>query len=169
MPTPSLKLSRQELRLLVRYIDIYTKLHGSLKDIIHTPSFAAYLTDWRQASLLMPKTGSRVVQFGEHGPRLILMLNAAIEGEIVVTRRKRKLFHHLYRLMQTTFEPRPLRVRMSYTTLQRAEDALRERAATDVRYREALHELERVHPTFVDAKRKTVTPPQARQGDTLCE
>lgn len=144
---PCLKLSRQELRHLIRYIDAYAKRKRSVFDIINTPDFAAYLRDWRAKSLLMPKTGSSVVPLGTHVNTLVIMMNAVLENEIVLRRRKRDLFHHVYRLMRRLAEDSPLRIHVSYTTLQTCQDALRT-SRGGAEHAQALRQLERAHVAF---------------------
>lgn len=144
---PCLKLSRQELRHLIRYIDAYSKHKPSVFDIINTPDFAAYLRHWRAKSLLMPKTGSSVVPLGTHANTLVIMMNAVLENEIVLHRRKRNLFHHVYRLMRRLVEDSPLRIHVNYTTLQTCQDALRT-SRGGVEHAQALRQLERTHVAF---------------------
>lgn len=145
--TTSLKLSRQELRTLLRFINDYERLNTLSFTAIQPASFKVYRTDWLATSLLMPKTGSRQVHFDEHGPLIIMMMNAVIQGEIVLAKKKRKLFHHLYRRMQETFEPRTLCIRIDYATLRASQDALRPLAETQDVYRIALEQLEAIHKT----------------------
>ena len=151
---PYLKLSRQELRQFIRYIDAYSKRNRSVFDIINTPDFAAYLRQWRATSLLMPKTGASVVPLGTHVNTLVIMMNAVIENEIVLRRRKRKLFHHVYRLLRRLSDDSPVRIHVRYTTLQTCQDALRaSRGNPDCAH--ALHELERTHVAFHGARTRS--------------